>query len=171
MGVRRRRGLVLLLAAASVLVLVGDDRPLGFVFLPLVTGVGYLLAAAAGGRDGDLWGPGLVVTGFGLGAVLSVEGPVGGRLFSPVVLTAVGAGAVLAMLLPRVGISVSGLSVASAVLLSGVFFLLTELQATDVFREPLVYAALLALWGVWELRPERDLDLGSRRAEPVARGS
>lgn len=155
MGVRRRRGLVLLLAAVAVAVLVGDGRPLGFLYLPLVTGVGYLLAAASGGRDGDLWGPGLVVTGFGLGAVLSIEGPVGGRLFSPVVLIAVGAGAVLAMLLPRLGVDVSGLSVAAAVLLSGVFFLLTELQATHAFREPVVYAALLALWGVWELRPER----------------
>ena len=155
MTVRRRRGAALLLAAVAVLLLVGDGRPLPFLWLPLVTGLGYLLAAAVGGRDGALWGPGLVVTGFGLGAVLTVDGPLGGRLFAPVVLTTVGAGAVLAMLLPRVGIVVSGLSVASAVLLSGVFFLLTELQPTDGFRESAVYAALLALWGAWEMRPDR----------------
>ena len=89
--VRRRRGLVLLLAAVAVVLLVGEGRPLGFLYLPLVTGTGYLAAAAVGGRSGDLWGPGLVVTGFGLGAVLTVDGPLGGALFSPVVLTAVGA--------------------------------------------------------------------------------
>ena len=150
---RRLRGLVLIVAGLAVVLLVGDDRPLPFLWLPLVTGTGYLVAAAVGGRDGDLWGPGLVVSGFGLGAVLTVDGPLGGALFSPVVLTTVGAGAVLAMLLPRVGIPVSGLSVASAVLLSGLFFLASERGAVEVFRSPLVYGALLALWGAWELRP------------------
>ena len=151
---RRRRGVVLLLAAVAVVLLVGDDRPLPFLWLPLVTGLGYLAAAAAGGRDGDLWGPGLVVTGFGLGAVLTVDGPFGGDLFAPVVLTTVGAGAVLAMLLPRAGVVVSGLSVAAAVLLSGVFFLLSEPRVLDL-RSPALYALLLALWGAWEMRPER----------------
>jgi hypothetical protein len=147
---RRRRGVALLLGGVAVLLLVGKDRPLEFLWLPLVTGLAYLLAAAAGGRGGDLWGPGLVVTGFGVGVGLTVGGPLGGELFSPVVLTAVGAGAVLAMLVPRV----SGMSVAAAVLLSGVFFLLTERGPTEVFRSPLVYAGLLALWGLWELRPD-----------------
>lgn len=151
---RRRRGAALLLAAVAVVLLVGDDRPLPFLWLPLVTGLGYLLAAAVGGRDAALWGPGLVVTGFGLGAVLTVDGPFGGDLFSPVVLTTVGAGAVLAMLLPRFGIAVDGLSVAAAVLLSGVFFLLSEPRVLDL-RSPLLYAGLLALWGLWEMRPER----------------
>lgn len=152
---RRRRGAVLLLAAVVLVLLVGDGRPLPFLYLPLVTGLGYLAAAATGGRSGDLWGPGLVVTGFGLGAVLTVDGPLGGRLFAPVVLTAVGAAAVLALLLVRVGIVVSGLSVAAAILLSGLLFLLTELQQTSGFREIVLYAGLLAAWGAWEMRPER----------------
>ena len=148
---RRRRGAALLLGAAAVALLVGEGRPLDFLWLPLVTGLVYLLAAATGGLDGDLWGPALVVTGFGVGVGLTVGGPLGGELFSPVVLTAVGAGAVLAMLVP----GVRGLPVAAAVLLSGVFFLLSERGPTGVFRSPLVYAALLALWGAWELRPSR----------------
>ena len=156
---RRRRGAALLLGAVAVVLLVGDDRPLDFLWLPLVTGLGYLLAAAVGGRDGDLWGPGLVVTGFGVGVLLTVGGPLGGELFSPVVLTSVGAGAVLAMRVPRV----SGMSVAAAVLLSGVFFLLSERGPTEVFRSPLVYGALLALWGLWEMRP----DSSSARREPI----
>ena len=155
---RRRRGLALLLGAVAVVLLVGEGRPLGFLWLPLVTGLVYLLAAAAGGLDGDLWGPALVVTGFGAGVGLTVGGPLGGELFSPVVLTAVGAGAVLAMLVPRV----SGMSVAAAVLLSGVFFLLSERGPTEVFRSPLVYGALLALWGIWEMRPS-----SSASREPI----
>lgn len=154
MGTRRRRAPVLLLGAVAVGLLVGSGRPLDFLWLPLVTGLVYLAAAAAGGRDGALWGPAWVVTGFGVGVGLTVGGPLGGELFSPVVLTCVGAGAVVAMLLPRLGIAVDGLSVAAAVLLSGVFFLLSERGPTEVFRSPLVYAALLALWGLWELRPE-----------------
>lgn len=168
MGPRRRRALVLLAGAAALLVLVGDDRPLGFLYLPLVTGLVYLAAAAAGGRDAALWGPGLVVTGFGLGAVLTVDGPFGGQLFSPVVLTTVGAGAVLAMLLPRLGVVVDGLSVASAVLLSGVFFLLSERGPTEVFRSTLSYVALLALWGLWELRPDRPSEASAAASrEPI----
>ena len=85
--------------------------------------------------------------------MLTVDGPLGGALFAPVVLTAVGAGAVVAMLLPRIGIGVDGLSVAAAVLLSGVFFLLTERGPTEVFRSVWLYGALLAAWGLWELRP------------------
>lgn len=156
---RRWRGTVLLLSAVAVVALVGDDRPLDFLWLPLVTGLGYLLAAAVGGRDGDLWGPGLVVTGFGVGVGLTVGGPLGGELFSPVVITSIGAGAVLAMLVPRV----SGMSVAAAVLLSGVFFLLTERGPVEVFRSPLVYGALLALWGLWEMRP----DSAAASREPI----
>lgn len=158
---------MLLLFALAVVLLVGDDRSLPFLWLPLVTGLGYLAAAGAGGRDGDLWGPGLVVTGFGLGAVLTVDGPLGGDLFSPVVLTTVGAGAVLALLLPKVGIAVEAMSVAAAVLLSGVFFLLSEPRVLDL-RTPALYAGLLALWGAWEMRPERtSTDSSAASREPI----
>ncbi len=144
-----------------VALLVGDGRPLDWIWLPLVTGLVYLAAALAGGRDAALWGPALVVTGYGTGVGLTVGGPLGGALFSPVVLTAVGAGAVAAMLLPRAGIDVDGLSVAAAVLLSGLFFLLSERGPTQVFHSPLVYAALLVLWGAWELRPARSTSASS----------
>jgi hypothetical protein len=69
-----------------------------------------------------------------------------------VVLIGVGAGALAATLLPRYGIPVPAPSVAAAVLLSGVFFLLSE-RGGSAFREPLLYGALLAVWGVWELLP------------------
>lgn len=165
MLVRRRRAPALLAGAVSVVLLVGEDRPLDFLWLPLVTGLAYLTAALAGGRDPALWGPACVVTGFGVGVGLTVGGPLGGQLFAPVVLTAVGAGALAAMLLPRVGIAVDGLSVAAAVLLSGVFYLCSERGPTEVFRSPLVYGALLAAWALWELRPDRS----SPRSESASR--
>lgn len=149
---RRRRGVVPMAGGLAVALLVGDGWPLPFAWLPLVTGLAYLLAAAAGGRDGDLWGPALVVLGFGAGVVLTVEGPLGGELFSPVVLTCVGAGALAATLLPRAGIPVPAVSVGAAVLLCGVFFWLSE-RAGDPFRSGLLYAGLLVAWGTWELRP------------------
>jgi hypothetical protein len=149
---RRSRGLVLLAGGLALALLVGDGRPLSFVWLPLVTGLVYLAAAAAGGRDGALWGPALVVLGFGAAVVLTVEGPLGGELFSSVVLTGVGAGALVATLLPRYGVPVPAPSVAAAVLLSGVFFLLSE-RGGEVFRSTLLYGALLVAWGVWELLP------------------
>ena len=149
---RRLRGVALLLGGLAVALLVGDDRLLSFAWLPLVTGLGYLAAAAVGGRDGALWGPALVVLGFGAGVVLTVEGPLGGELFSPVVLIGVGTGALLATLLPARGVPVPAPSVAAAVLLSGVFFLLSE-RGGELFRSPLLYGALLVVWGLWELAP------------------
>ena len=164
---RRLRGLVLLAGGLAVVLLVGDGRPLSFLWLPLVTGLAYLAAAAVGGRDGALWGPALVVLGLGVGAVLTVDGPFGGALFAPVVLTCVGAGALVATLLPRAGVPVPAPSVAAAVLLSGIFFLLSERGPTEVFRSPLVYGALLAAWGVWELRPSRSADSASASRSPI----
>jgi hypothetical protein len=149
---RRLRGAVLLVGGIALALLVGDDRLLSFAWLPLVTGAVYLAAAAVGGRDGALWGPALVVLGFGVGVVLTVEGPLGGELFSPVVLIGVGTGALLATLLPRAGVPVPPPSVAAAVLLSGVFFLLSE-RGGEAFRSPLLYGALLVAWGLWELLP------------------
>lgn len=152
MTARRRRGAVLVVGGLAVALLVGDGRPLSFAWLPLVTGAAYLAAAVAGGRDGALWGPALVVLGFGAGVVATVEGPLGADLFSSVVLIGVGAGAFAATLLPRYRIPVPAPSVAAAVLLSGVFFLLSE-RGGGAFREPLLYGALLVAWGAWELRP------------------
>ena len=149
---RRLRGAVLLVGGIALALLVGEDRLISFAWLPLVTGVVYLAAAAVGGRDGTLWGPALVVLGFGVGVVLTVQGPLGGELFSPVVLIGVGTGALLATLLPRAGVPVPAPSVAAAVLLSGVFFLLSE-RGGEAFRSPLLYGVLLVAWGLWELLP------------------
>ena len=163
---RRLRGVALLAGGLAVALLVGDDRLLSFAWLPLVTGLAYLGAAVVGGRDGALWGPALVVLGFGIGVVLTVEGPLGGELFSPVVLIGVGTGALLATLLPARGVPVPAPSVAAAVLLSGVFFLLSE-RGGELFRSPLLYGALLVAWGLWELRPGSAADSSAASRSPI----
>jgi hypothetical protein len=57
----RRRGLVLLLGRAAILVLVQPLGPLGHVWNPLLAGLAFTAAAASTGRRSPLWGAGLVV--------------------------------------------------------------------------------------------------------------
>jgi hypothetical protein len=57
----RRLGAALLLARPVVL-LVGDDRPLDFLWLPLVTGLAYLVARRPGAPTATSGARALVVT-------------------------------------------------------------------------------------------------------------
>lgn len=67
---------------------------------------------------------------------------------------ALGLGGVLAALLSQFrGLSVSAMSVALPVLLFGLFALLEQQGIKPFAGETWVYAALLALWGAYELRP------------------
>lgn len=153
---RRLRGAVLLVGAVALLVLVVVlDVP--FYWLPTITGGVYLAGAVASGVRGALWAPGLVVLGFGLGIVTTTPAL---ELFAVESRPAAGwvgagIGAVLAVLAARVGVAVSATSVAVTVLLLAVFVALTT-RVGSVFSEAYFYAALLAVWGAWELRPSRD---------------
>lgn len=167
-GERRRRGAVLLAGALVLAVLlagvdgsqpvdIGLDAgplPLPFYWLPLLTGLTYLAAAAVGGRRGALWAPGLVVTGWGVGVLLTLSGQVDNALFPALSIVGLGAGAVVAALLVRAGFAIGELGIALSVLLAGLFFLLTQRGpvATEL-GETLPYVVLLGLWGLWELRP------------------
>ncbi len=67
---------------------------------------------------------------------------------------ALGLGGVLAALLARVrGFSISPMSIAVAVLLTGVFALLEQQMVSPFAGQTWVYAGLLVLWGLYELRP------------------
>lgn len=165
---RRKRGGVLLAGAVVLAVLLagvdgsqlvdtGLDAgplPLPFYWLPLLTGLTYLGAAAVGGKRGALWAPGLVVTGWGVGVLLTLSGRVDGELFTALSIVGLGVGAVAVALLGRAGFAVGELGIALSVLLAGVFFLLTQRGpvATEL-GETLPYVVLLGLWGLWELRP------------------
>ena len=153
-GARRRRGAVLLVGAVALAVLFPPVGSVAFSWLPAVTGLAYLGAAAASGTRGALWAPGLVVLGFGVASVLSLGGTFSPDSLLALTLLGVGGGGLVAVALSRVGVHVSALSIAVTVTVLGAFVLLTTRIAPDgIGGEALLYAALLAGWGVWEMRP------------------
>lgn len=152
---RRVRGIALIVGAALIVGLI-ESETLAFYWFPFLTGLTYLAAAAAGRSRGTLWGPGFVITSVGLAAALWLRD---GRMpdsfqFLALAVMALGLGGVLAALLAQAcRFSVSAMSIAMPVLLFGAFALL-EQQAVQPFAgQTWAYAALLALWGVYELRP------------------
>ncbi len=153
---RHIRGAALIAGAALLLVLV--DAVLSFSWVPALIGATYLAAAAASRSRGTLWAPGLVLLAVGLGTVLwETDGrPVDSFQFLALAVMALGLGGVLAALLAQLrGLSVSAMSVSLAVLLFGGFSLL-EQQTVDPFTgQGWPYSLLLALYGLYELRPGR----------------
>jgi hypothetical protein len=151
LGARRRRGLALLIGG-GVMALAVAAGPLKFYWVPLVSGLTYLAAAAAGGRRGPLWAPGVLVTGWGLVVLARAEGvALEDYRESAVFLVAFGVAAVIAALLARSGFAIDLLGVAVTILAAGLFYLLE--QEVDALGNAWTYAALLAAWGAWELRP------------------
>jgi len=157
---RRARGLALIIGAVVIVALI-ETGTIAFYWFPVLTGLTYLAAAAAGRSRGTLWAPGFVVTSVGLAAALWLRD---GRMpdsfqFLALAVMALGLGGVLAALLAQLrGFSVSAMSVSLSVLLFGVFALLEQQAVKPFAGQTWVYAALLAAWGAYELRPA-----GSRR--------
>ena len=152
---RRTRGLALIGGAVVIVALI-ETELVAFYWFPMLTGLTYLAAAAAGRSRGTLWGPGFVITSVGLAAALWLRD---GRMpdsfqFLALAVMALGLGGVLAALLAQVkGLSVSAMSVAMPVLLFGAFALLEQQMVTPFAGQTWVYAAFLAVWGAYELRP------------------
>lgn len=156
-GARRARGIALIVGAIVMVGLI-ETETIPFYWIWLLTGLTYLAAAAAGRSRGTLWGPGLVLTSVGLfGALWLRDGrvPDSFQLLALAVM-ALGLGGVLAALLGQArGFSISPMSIAMPVLLTGVFALLEQQMIKPVAGESWVYAALLVVWGAYELRPAR----------------
>lgn len=154
---RRARGIALIVGAVVIAVLV-EGGFLAFYWFPALTGLTYLAAAAAGRSRGTLWGPGLVITVVGLAAALWLRD---GRMpdsfqFLALAVLALGLGGVLAALLGQLrGLAISAMSVALPVLLFGAFALLEQQMIAPFAGQTWAYVVLLALWGVFELRPAR----------------
>jgi hypothetical protein len=154
---RRVRGITLIVGALVIVALI-ETETIPFYWFPTLTGLTYLAAAAAGRSRGTLWGPGFVVTSVGLAAALWLRD---GRMpdsfqFLALAVMALGLGGVLAGLLAQArGFSISAMSVAMPVLLFGVFALLEQQMVSPFAGQTWVYAALLAVWGAYELRPAR----------------
>lgn len=157
------RGAVLL-AGAVVLLLLVDVLDIRYYWVPLVLGVTYLLAAAAGRSAGPLWAPGWVLSVVGLTEALWFHAgrPADSFELAQLTLLAAGTGAVLAVSMTVMGVRVSTMSLALAVLLTGAFNLAEAKAVPHVAGNTRLYAALLAAWGLYELVVDRR---GSRRHE------
>ncbi len=154
---RRARGIALIVGAVLIVALV-ETEVVPYYWFPTLTGLTYLAAAGAGRSRGTLWGPGLVITSVGLGAALWLRDGRSADSFELLALAvmALGLGGVLAALLGQVrGFAVSPMSIALPVLLFGVFALLEQRMISPFAGQTWVYAALLAVWGAFELRPAK----------------
>jgi hypothetical protein len=149
---RRTRALVIL-AGAAVLLLLVKGAGVRFYWVPVVLGITYLAAAAAGRSRGPLWAPGWVLTVVGLAeaAWFHAGRPADSFEFAELTLLAAGTGAVLAVAMSVLRVHVSAMSIAMAVLLTGAFNLAEANGVHDISGNVWFYAALLALWGVAEL--------------------
>lgn len=146
---RRLRGGVLLLGALALLVLI-QGGVIAFYFTPLIIGLAYLGAAAVGGRRGALWAPGIVTTCWGVAVLLAKGGHVsnpGGRAYFVAGFIGV-AIAIVLRLVAGVAAGPVGLTVSM-----GVILLHNQTYVPGWVFKGVVFAGLLAVWGLWELRP------------------
>ena len=151
----RRRGLVLLAGAVAITALV-EGGAVPYYWFPALTGVTYLAAAALSRSRGPLWGPGLVITSVGLaiGLWLRDGRPADSFQFLALAAMALGLGGVLAALLGQyLRFAVTPMSVALPVVLFGGFSLLDQQRVEPFTGSTWPYVVLLALWGLYELRP------------------
>jgi len=147
-----------LLAGAALLVLLVEVAGLRFFWVPLVLGLTYLLAAGAGRSLGPLWAPGWVLSAVGLteGLWFHAARPADSFELAQLTLLAAGTGAVLAAAMSAVGVRVSAMGTALAVLITGAFNLAEARAVPHVAGNTWLYAGLLALWGLYELvAPQR----------------
>lgn len=150
---------VALLAGSAVLLLVlgGDGRR--FHLTPLVLGLAYLAAAAAGGRGGGHWATACALTGWGTAVVLVHE-------LQPdldtagLYLAGAGLGIMVTVALGRAGFTADPLGAAVTVTAGGLVLALTP-QAGELLGDARTYGVLLALvalvnlglaapWGDWD---------------------
>ncbi len=150
---RRARGIALIVGAVLIVALI-ETETIPFYWTWMLVGLTYLAAAAGGRSRGTLWGPGFVITSIGLGAALWLRD---GRMPDSFLLLALavmslGLGGVLAALLSQLrSFSISAMSIAMPVLLSGVFALLEQQMVSPFAGQTWVYAGLLAAWGAYEI--------------------
>jgi len=137
---RRIRALVILAGAALLLLLV-KGAGVRFYWVPVVLGLTYLAAAAAGRS----------VVGLAEASWFHDGRPAASFEFAEITLLAAGTGAVLAVAMSVLDVHVSAMSVAMAVLLTGAFNLAEAQGVHGISGNVWFYAGLLAVWGAADL--------------------
>ena len=147
----RVRGLLLIVGALVVGLVIEPVGSADLYWMPLIIGLTYLAASAAGGSTGGLWVPGLMVTFWGLADVLVLSGTWHVD-FASAAISGIGIGAVLSLGLARLGVPVHPAAIAVNLLLIGLLEL-AEAQIGGPLRDGWPWALLLLLGALWELRP------------------
>lgn len=170
MSPSRRSGITLILAGVAVLVLaspllLGAPGSAGFFSVPLLSGLGFLLAAVAGGRRSPLWGTGITVSVWGALVLLHFYGLLlPGVADRTVYASAIAVGAIVALLvMPLLRLRIAWVGTILAVVISlGLY--LAALAGVPVVDQWWLYAAILAARGLVELvRPAGPRSDSSRR--------
>ena len=138
---------ILLLAGALALILLVSTGALDFFWTPLILGLAYLAAAAAGGRKGGYWATACVLTGWGLAVVVIGEARPEDIDVSGSYLLGAGLGATVGALLARSGFGVSIVGLGATVAAAGLVLALTP-AASDLLEEERTYALLLGVVGL-----------------------
>ena len=148
---QRQRSAVALLVGAVLLVGLVQGGVLSFFYTPLIVGLSYLSAAAVAGRAGALWAPGLVTSCWGVAALLGLYGVIPGEKASYLIAGLIGAG--LAVLL-RLAAGLAAGPIGIVVSLAAIALYDNQHVPSWVFNGA-TFAALLAGWALWDLRPAR----------------
>lgn len=144
---------VALAVSAGVLYLLVSSHRVDFGWVPLLTGLGYLAGAVAGGPRGALWAPAMVVSGWGLANVLYVRAPFA-ELDAPesaAHMVGIGVGLLVLAGLHRLGVAASQTGIALSVLLSGVLFELQRGKGIGLLNSATGYAAVLLVYAAAEV--------------------
>lgn len=152
---RRIRGIALIAGAAVMAVLISGGV-LPRYWFPLLTGLTYLVAAGVSRSRGTLWAPGFIISTVGLSLALWLRDGKPADSFELLALAvlSLGLGGVLAALLGQLqDKAISAMSVALSVLLLGAFLLLEQQAIAPFAGHTWPFIALLAIWGLYELRP------------------
>ncbi len=147
-GVRVAQAIMFLSGALALNVaVVPDDRR--FYWTPLVVGLAYLAAAAAGGRRGGHWATACVLVGWGAAVVFAGAARPDVDI-AGLYMVGAGLGAVGGLLSRRAGVEVDPLGLAVAITAGGLILTFAA-QAPSVLEEARTYAGLLALLAVANL--------------------
>ena len=147
---RQRSALALLIGAALLLVLT-QTNAVPFYGTPFIVGLSYLAAAAVAGRSGALWAPGIITTCWGIAVLLGARDVVPGNKTSYVIAGAAGIGLALALRF-TIGLAAGWIGV---VVSFAAIALYDNPYAPSWIFHGSTFAALLAGWGLWDLRPAR----------------
>lgn len=157
----RRRSAVALLGGAVLMEVLVQQHVVPFYYTPLIVGLTYLAAAAAAGRTGALWAPGIITTCWGIAVLLGIHHVVtinGKTSYEIAGLIGI---AIALTLRYTIGLAAGfiGMIVSFAVIL-----IHDNAHAPSWVFRGVTFAVLLAVWGLWELRPSRQVDARGRRA-------